>query len=484
MNVRCTKIFIFLTLFSTVWKPYATAQLPADSLFLFTPEQLLTIVAANHPVARQAQLLTDQAQAEVMRARGMFDPKLYGDWERKYFGGKSYFDVGEYGLKVPTWYGVEVKMAYQHARGILLNPEDALPEAGQAMLGFELNLLRGLLLDDRRAALARAKVARQTNEQGRQAMLNDLYFEALKAYWSWAWEYAQLDILRQALQVAGQRLTGIRESYTYGDLPAIDTVEALIQVQNRQLELTDATNSFVNATFQLSTFLWDTDGAPIILAPDSVRAVAVGDLAVGQADFPERENLLLMLQKEHPELLRYRNQLAELDIERRWKLEQFKPELRLQYNFLADGLDFSRPAEDAWLESALLENYKLGLQFGFPLFLRKERGSLQLTKLKQLETQLKLDQKSQELVNKLSGYLQSIQALQSQILTAEAMVANYRSLLDAENGKFQVGESSLFLINSRENKLIEGQQKLLKLKTELMKTQAALRWVAGTLHRD
>ncbi|MGQ3015574.1 MAG: TolC family protein, partial [Flavobacteriales bacterium] len=42
-------------------------------------------------------------------------------------------------------------------------------------------------------------------------------------------------------------------------------------------------------------------------------------------------------------------------------------------------------------------------------------------------------------------------------------VNNYQRLLDAENRKFGIGESSLFLLNSRESKLIESQQKLIEL---------------------
>ena len=43
------------------------------------------------------------------------------------------------------------------------------------------------------------------------------------------------------------------------------------------------------------------------------------------------------------------------------------------------------------------------------------------------------------------------------------MVSNYSLLLKAEERIFFIGESSLFLINSREQKLIEGQLKEIEL---------------------
>ena len=58
---------------------------------------------------------------------------------------------------------------------------------------------------------------------------------------------------------------------------------------------------------------------------------------------------------------------------------------------------------------------------------------------------------------------------------------NNKKLLDAENIKFSMGESSMFLVNSREVKLIEIQQKLVSLKTKFFKSIVANLWAAGLL---
>ena len=52
----------------------------------------------------------------------------------------------------------------------------------------------------------------------------------------------------------------------------------------------------------------------------------------------------------------------------------------------------------------------------------------------------------------------------------ESLIENYKRLLKAEEIKFSNGESSLFLINSRENKLLETQEKFLELKAKTIKT--------------
>ena len=52
-----------------------------------------------------------------------------------------------------------------------------------------------------------------------------------------------------------------------------------------------------------------------------------------------------------------------------------------------------------------------------------------------------------------------------------------RSYIKAEEIKFSNGESSLFLINSRENKLLETQEKFLELKAKTIKTYFKLNWL-------
>ena len=55
------------------------------------------------------------------------------------------------------------------------------------------------------------------------------------------------------------------------------------------------------------------------------------------------------------------------------------------------------------------------------------------------------------------------------------------TLQRGEEIRFQAGESSLFLINARENKALEALQKLQELKAKFFKTENMLQWAAGNL---
>src|SRR5690606_16653606 len=154
----------------------------------------------------------------------------------KSFDGKNYFNIGEGGVKWPTWYGIEAKLAYNYASGIYLNPENTLPSDGQAVIGLTVPLLQGLFIDERRAGLFQANILRSANESELRLQMNDLLYVAAKIYWDWVLADANLRVYEEAVNVARQRFEAQRESYLQGDKPAIDTLEAFIQVQDRLIQ--------------------------------------------------------------------------------------------------------------------------------------------------------------------------------------------------------------------------------------------------------
>ena len=61
----------------------------------------------------------------------------------------------------------------------------------------------------------------------------------------------------------------------------------------------------------------------------------------------------------------------------------------------------------------------------------------------------------------------------------QKLVVNIIALQRGEETRFANGESSLFLINSREMKTIETQQKLIELQAKKSKSIVKLKWAAG-----
>lgn len=449
---------------------------------VFSEVDYMDWVRQYHPIIQQANLLNRVADAYQLKARGGFDPKFFGDIERKSFDGKNYFTIGETGLKIPSWLGAEFKAGYTWNSGILLNPENTLPAAGQAYAGVKWSLGRGLMIDERRAALEQARILQSVNLVERQAIVNDLLLDAGKAYWDWVNAYNDLKIYEEALRLATVRLEGVKNSFLQGDKPAIDTLESTIQVQNRQIAVNDARVVYENNRRILSNFLWYQNELPLevseLLVPPFYEDILLTPSSIDLND------VLTNLDQFHPNLREYQLKLQQLEVDRRLGREQLKPQVDVEFNLLANGFDFVNEPKDAEigaLNSVLTENYKAGVKVGMPIFLRKERANLELIDLKLLDTNFKLRQKRQELQNKIINYQAILDNSRQQVGINQSAVNNYQDLLTAENEKFRYGESSIFLLNSREQKLIEAQLKLVKLLSLYQKNRLGLIWSAGQL---
>ncbi len=453
-----------------------------DSTKIFTETAYLDWVKQYHPIIQRANLLSPIAEAYQLKARGGFDPKVEGRIQQKSFDGKNYFTIGETGLKIPTWLGAEVKAGYNWTNGVFLNQENTLPSNGQAYVGVKWALGRGLMIDERRATIQKAEVIAAVNETAQQQILNDLLLDAGKAYWKWVKSYNEVRIYQQALDLSKERLKGIRSSFLQGDKPAIDTLESLIQVQDRTLALQEVMVNYENQGRILSNFLWYENELPVEIS-DLLRPPFYEEIILLENDM-DIENIVQNLSANHPTLLQYQLKLEQLSIDRQLKKEQLKPQIDLELNLLADGFDFvNEPTEFEGnaLNSLLTENYKAGINVSMPIFNRKAKGDLELVDLKLVATNYQFRQKGQELKNKIINYQSLLLNTRQQVVINQSVVTNYKSLLNAENEKFRFGESSIFLLNNREQKLISAQLKLVKLITIYRANRLALVWATGQL---
>lgn len=150
-----------------------------------------------------------------------------------------------------------------------------------------------------------------------------------------------------------------------------------------------------------------------------------------------------------------------------------KPKLDLSYNFLSGSsvpYNFSTA------------NYKWGASLSFPLLFRNPRGEYKIAKLLTSNNTLELDNQKNLLANKRRIIAESGRVLLRQIQNAQRSAFFSQQLVDAERLKFTNGESSLFLVNTRENKWLETELKLLDFKLKFVKTVLEAIYVDGSLN--
>ena len=126
-------------------------------------------------------------------------------------------------------------------------------------------------------------------------------------------------------------------------------------------------------------------------------------------------------------------------------------------------------------------NTKIGASVYYPLLLRKDRAKLTLTKIKLLEADYFLQQTQREVNAFIKSGINEVTTNLSQIAIQNNVVSNSVKLRNAEKINFDNGESSMFLINSRENSLLNNRIKLFEIISKFQKAKANLYNSIGNL---
>lgn len=428
-------------------------------------DEYLGFVKKFHPIVKQAELVIDESQAKLMKSRGAFDPKVEVDYDRKKFKGTEYFDRLNGTFKIPTWFGIELKAAFEENTGDFLNPEAFVPDEGLYSAGVMVPLGRGLLINNRMAALKQAKLFREQAKVDRDIYVNTILFEASLVYFKWLKAYNELKLFENILVNAEQRFTGVQKGVEVGENAEIDETEARIAVNNRKLGLEQSKVKLIKAALELSNFLWLENNVPVELQPNIIPDVNTEPIVDATFNINQLRSDEVILD-EHPKMQSLGYKLEGLEVDTRLKANRLLPRIDVEYNFITEVPEVARSLNTA--------EYKGGLNLSFPLFLRKERGDLKLARLKMQDTEFEIDATRVNLQNKISALKQELESYVAQNEITTQMVLDYERMLQAEERKFELGESSLFLVNSRESKLIDGQLKAIEIQNKFFSTKAKL----------
>lgn len=442
---------------------------------LAEPEEVLSFqeylgyVKMHHPLLKQANLTLQMGEANLLKARGGFDPKVEIDYDRKKFKKTEYYDKLNATFKIPTWYGIEFKANFEENTGQFLNPELTVPDEGLYSAGVSFSLAQGLLINDRMAALKQARFFREQTKADRDLLVNNLLFEASLAYFKWVETSNEQRIYTNFLNNAAIRLQAVERSVAEGDKPTIDITEARITLQNRQLNLEAATLKARKAALAVSNFIWFND-VPMEIEEGIVPALPSIEILETSLLIEGITNIDALLAN-HPKLKSLDAKINGLTVDRSLKRNKLLPKLDLQYNFLSQEYD--------QINSFNTANYKAFVNFSFPLFLRKERGDLKLANLKLSDVNYERTATTVALQNKIIATQAEIVSYDKQMAFITDIVTDYVALVTAEERKYNLGESSLFLINAREQKLIDAQLKENELVVKNLQATAQLYNVLG-----
>jgi outer membrane protein TolC len=338
--------------------------------------------------------------------------------------------------------------------------------------GISVPLGQGLITDERRTALRQAEVFSGMMEAEQIKVINKLLLDAAKDYWQWYYSYYNFRLAVNNARIAEAIFNMTKTNFEGGEAAQIDTVQSKITLLERIVNRQEALTDWKNHTIKISTYLWDSLMNPQELLPHYVPVNETELIVLSDASL---EELVNQAKINHPELRKLNLKLEQLGYERKLAAEYLKPELNLSL------YKINQPFYPEGVTSAFSfnDNYKLGVDFSFPLFLRKERAKLAQTRVKLSSTTYERDLTARQVVNEINIAYNQLLNNAAVLRQQRDMVDAYYKLMNAEVMNLQSGESDLFKINVQQEKLFNAESKLIKTIADYEKQKAMLYWSAG-----
>jgi len=463
------KLIAILVSASCSWKIHAQS------------EEVLTydafkVMLNNHPALRMADLSVEKGQQELTKAKGAFDPKISATHQNKFFKSTEYYNQTYVGVDVPLRAPLILKSSFENANGTYVSPDETTPNGGLLNAGIAVPLGQGLITDKSRTEMRQAQAYQRYSVIEQNRLTQELRYDAYKQYWEWWMTRRVLDIHREWVAIAEQRLTDTKNRFLAGDIASVDTLETAIQLQNRKQKYQSAEAKWAKESFDLTSHLWEENEQNFIPLESIKNTVPQKEMLFDEAlintnVLTDRTNSLAST---NPQLLKFIPMLEQLRAEERWKKELMKPVVNLQYNAISEATE---PASDI----LMLNNYKWGAQISWPILMRKAKGELGITRIKIEELELEALQKTTVIRNKALAAIRQLELLRLQLTNVASNVSNMQRLLDAEREKFNSGESSVFLINTREQQLFDLRVQEAEISTQLKIQEIEILYLLGTL---
>lgn len=431
-------------------------------------ENVLQSVSHCYPRIKIARLEMNKAQGEYITALGKFDPSLKLNTASQPVGGYIN-DYGDTELNIPTFYnGVKVFGGYRNGQGNwpIYYQNYLTNSGGEARAGLSLPLLRDRLIDKERTGLLTTKETIRMRQQDAAVIKIKVYQEAIKAYWQWVQAGLQVRTFKQLEMLAKQRQKAIIKQARQGDLPTLAISENLQLMMQREQLVNQGEMIFEQAAINLSLYYRDPKGNPKV----PLNAALPPSSVFKRSNQPAQG---LSLLQQHPALKKLQNYSNIIKLKENLAKNELLPHVdATAYTFKQNGT--------GGYPLLIPQAAMVGVSFKYPLFQREAKGKLMSARseFQQVTTEKKFlfEQLKNELVNLFIGIRRYHH--QVDLLNKELHLA--RAVQQGETTKFYEGDSTLFLVNQREQTTAQVRLNWINAKVKLEEMIDLTRFFSST----
>lgn len=344
-------------------------------------------------------------------------------------------------------------------------------QGGEFRAGFLLPLLRGGAIDPARASLAIAQINERLADPVIQRARIDFRRAAARAYWTWVGtgEQYRVAVSLQQLAEARQDLVQIQERN--GFRAELDVLDNRRQVSER-LEATErAEQAFQAAAIDLSLFIRDAEGNPVMppgdRLPNNFPGANVTAPTATELDIAVREAY-----EARPELARFRLLAERVGVDLALARNLILPEL-------SAGASLARDVGETKTSSADQTSGELFLQFNVPLQRRLAFGRVRVNQAlqAQLTAQARFarDQIQADVQQAHAALLQATKRLTA----ARAEVSHADAVVVKARFQFDQGAGDLIALNFREIFAATARLKVVQALADYYRAEADLKAAIG-----
>ncbi|WP_419421535.1 TolC family protein (plasmid) [Legionella sp. D16C41] len=435
---------------------------------------VLTSVNRFYPQITIARLEVAKAQGNFVTALGEFDPALKIYSRSQPFGGyvNGYVDNE---LVVPTLVnGIKLFSGYRLGRGDwpIYYQNYLTNSGGEYRVGFSLPLLKGHQIDkERTTLLTQAESIAMTTQEVAVKKI-EIYREAVQAYWQWVEAGLQLKALNNLLLLAKERQKAVVKQAYQGDLPRLSIAENKQLIFQREQLANQSQMLFKQAAINLSMYYRDKHGQPKIPHENQLTKTLLSPLRK-----VIKSNVSIKAQLRcHPTLHKLRSYYHIVKLKQALAKNDLLPELNATFYT-------SKQYGSGGYSKLIPQAGYVGLQFWFPLYQREAKGRLISTtsELKQIATEKKFIY--EQLNNQLQNFYIAMKIYKQQVRLLYKELQLAKQVQSGEVKKFYAGDSTLFLINQREQVTAQIELNLIAAQVNLQKTKDFIRFFASTKYK-
>jgi outer membrane protein TolC len=425
-------------------------------------------ILEHHPYIKIANNKLLKSEYKLKAARGAFDPKISGSWQLKEFDDKSYYNLQNVKLKAPNRTGVTPIVKFQNNTGYYLNPQNGNPSGGLLGAGIEIPILQGLVIDLDRKNVNISKLENEKQTFKNDSTINTIMALALKDYINWAKAYYMYESINNIFETRKERFENTLNMYEGGNISPMDTLDAYAQLNKTERDLLGTQATLTKYYYKVLNNIWD----PILTNIDTIIPVSFNDIE--NYVFPKSLNLAIENHNLISSLVKSKEQL---EIEVKYRREQFKPKLNLELLPIAS---FTNPMDGQKGFSS--NNFASNLTFELPLYYRKQSNYYRVYKLEIENTEAKIEFQKKKILNSYRASIVNVTLLKSQLNISTRNMEYLNTLKTLEEEKYNIGESTLIKLNLRENKFIDEQIKLYSTSAKYINELIDLNIILQTLN--